>query len=406
MTSKIVSVCHIQHDFKQCIQEGNEGSHFYINIDKSPNEIEECTVTVSDHGSKFDAGENNSFVKLGENMYEATIAENKYRFCTMDNDNLDTSTPESDIQWTCIDATSVPETRYALGDARGNIKIYDALLEVQNEWKNAHMGELTSLRFFPSGEVLLSSSTDLQIKIWSVLDGSNPRTFIGHKAAVTDTCMIEKGRNFLSSSLDGSVRLWECASGSNLHSFTRKENPTDGVNTLGLLSDSSAESGGGSNYEEFGTLGKKVLAGHSSGVITLHEVFSKKQELQIPSTTMSSCNSLATDYKNTNYIYAGYQNGALAKWDLRQPDRPVDCVYINANSPINHIYNYSDGIYISSGVDTNLKLDLESPMRNIRSDLPTFLVSDDNQVAQFTSAPNNQGVIAVGNWGFQARYRC
>lgn len=42
-----------------------------------------------------------------------------------------------------------------------------------------HVGDLTTTRFFPSGQVILSGGTDMQSKIWG-LDGSNPVTLKGH----------------------------------------------------------------------------------------------------------------------------------------------------------------------------------------------------------------------------------
>ena len=43
-----------------------------------------------------------------------------------------------------------------------------------------HVGDLTTSQFFPSGQVILSGATDMQIKIWG-LDGSNAVTLKGHK---------------------------------------------------------------------------------------------------------------------------------------------------------------------------------------------------------------------------------
>lgn len=43
-----------------------------------------------------------------------------------------------------------------------------------------HVGDVYTCRFFPSGIVILSGGADLQLKIWSALDGSCPRTLTGH----------------------------------------------------------------------------------------------------------------------------------------------------------------------------------------------------------------------------------
>lgn len=417
---KKVPVCHIQYDFEQCVAEETDGGQFYVNVDRSLNEVEEFTVKFSAGGNQFDAGEGGSFNKVDDHLYQTTLGETlekenmtrggvDCRFRTMDRDYTMNShqDDEDEIQWTAIDSVGVPHELYALGNAKGDIKVYDKKLDLQREMKGAHLSDITSLRFFPSGEVLLSSSNDMQLKIWSVIDGSNPRTFAGHKSEVTDTCLIERGRNFLSSSADGTIRLWECGSGETLNVFARQENPNDGINSMALFEDGSSTDG--SHPMEFGTQGKHVLAGHCSGMITLHDIFNKEQEVQLPSKFSSSCNTVATDPESTNFFYAGYQNGALAQWDLRKPLEPIDYMYINEGLPINYIYSLSKGLYISSGLDTSLKLNMSTYKSNGtigRSilDRPTFLVSNDYRVAQCTLTPDTKHIIAVGNWGFCGKY--
>lgn len=63
---------------------------------------------------------------------------------------------------------------------------------------------------FPSGIVVLSTGTDLKIKIWSAENGQCPVTLTGHTQAITDLSIIDRGRNVLSVSKDGTARLWHC----------------------------------------------------------------------------------------------------------------------------------------------------------------------------------------------------
>jgi proteasomal ATPase-associated factor 1 len=63
-------------------------------------------------------------------------------------------------------------------------------------------------RFFPSGEVILSGGSDMQLKIWSAITGECAVTLIGHKAAILDTAIVEKGKNIISVSRDGTAKLW------------------------------------------------------------------------------------------------------------------------------------------------------------------------------------------------------
>ena len=56
-------------------------------------------------------------------------------------------------------------------------------------FSDGHIGDVYSIKLFPSGIVVLSCGSDMRIKIWSAEDGSNPATLTGHEAAVTDTCI-------------------------------------------------------------------------------------------------------------------------------------------------------------------------------------------------------------------------
>lgn len=46
---------------------------------------------------------------------------------------------------------------------------------------SGHHGDVTTCRFFPSGLVVLSGSTDMQLKVWSAETGQCAATMIGHK---------------------------------------------------------------------------------------------------------------------------------------------------------------------------------------------------------------------------------
>ena len=86
-----------------------------------------------------------------------------------------------------------------------SITLHDSSLKTKLSL-DGHDAEITDLKFFPSSQVLLSSSLDMRLKIWSALDGSNPRTIMGHKSIITGTEIIERGRNILSCSKDGTVK--------------------------------------------------------------------------------------------------------------------------------------------------------------------------------------------------------
>ena len=50
---------------------------------------------------------------------------------------------------------------------------------VRRKLENGHVGDVYSLKFFPSGVVILSCGADMRIKIWSAENGSCPVTLTG-----------------------------------------------------------------------------------------------------------------------------------------------------------------------------------------------------------------------------------
>ncbi|WWC61384.1 uncharacterized protein I303_103967 [Kwoniella dejecticola CBS 10117] len=74
-----------------------------------------------------------------------------------------------------------------------------------------HVGDVLDVKWFPSGEVILTCSSDLSIRIYG-RDGINPRTLKGHTRSITSTYIIGVGKEILSASKDGTIRLWDIAS--------------------------------------------------------------------------------------------------------------------------------------------------------------------------------------------------
>ena len=87
-----------------------------------------------------------------------------------------------------------------------------------------HLSGVTSLKFFPSSRVILSSGQDFSLCVVPAdLPDGDPTTYEasvgparimrGHAGTVTDTAIIGVGRNVVSASLDKKVRLWDVSSG-------------------------------------------------------------------------------------------------------------------------------------------------------------------------------------------------
>ncbi|SCW01002.1 LAFE_0D02916g1_1 [Lachancea fermentati] len=399
-----ITNCHIDPSFTECIKEVQSGiskeDKFYINVEPSVYEVNDYIVHVSqsDGQLRYDAGNGNYFKRIDGRVFEAELNNQKFRFKTP---RCDYSHIQPNSHFTCID---VLQEKIALGDSEGLINVFDSNFNL-NLQLTGHYSDITSVKFFPSQKVLLSSSSDMQVKIWSLDDGSNPRTLAEHRAAVTCTGIVDRGRNILTGSEDGTIKLWECGSGEVIYTFFRKENKRDAVNDILLLCTEAASFD--THDLEFGTAGKTFLAAHHSGVITYHDIFSKEQLLQIPSEFMNPCITLSASNTQLSdispfYLYAGYENGTLAQWDLRKPERSVQAMHLNKGTPINNIYFDKESLYVSSNVDTTAEIEIDLDTGRLRD--PTFLVSNDCEVSQFKSSGDDGAIFAVGKQGFWAVY--
>ncbi|KAJ9095754.1 hypothetical protein QFC19_007467 [Naganishia cerealis] len=76
-----------------------------------------------------------------------------------------------------------------------------------------HVGDVLDVKWFPSGSVVLTASSDSTIRIFSSESGINPRTLKGHKRAVTTLGILGVGKNVVSGSKDGTIKLWDVSKG-------------------------------------------------------------------------------------------------------------------------------------------------------------------------------------------------
>ncbi|KAJ3893791.1 WD40-repeat-containing domain protein [Lentinula edodes] len=135
------------------------------------------------------------------------------------------------------------KSQYAIGYLDGSVLLYPSvpIQNSQSEYPTsatsglspaltrAHRSTVTSLRFFPSSRVLLSSGADFALQVYpadpiaaasvSSASGqsskrvSSVRTLTAHTRSVTSSAMIGRGRAIISSSMDGTIRVWDVSTG-------------------------------------------------------------------------------------------------------------------------------------------------------------------------------------------------
>lgn len=143
-------------------------------------------------------------------------------------------------------AIAPTRTHYATGGLAGDLFIYPILppkaaFKVYHDpassftesepyaRSTSHLSTVTSLAFFPSSKVLLTTSGDFSLSIFPAGDKSSQpatpkvakiapaRTLKAHTRAVNDSAMIGLGKQVVSAGADGTVRVWDVGKGESVH---------------------------------------------------------------------------------------------------------------------------------------------------------------------------------------------
>ena len=122
-----------------------------------------------------------------------------------------------------LTAPAAGTRRWCLGGADGALRagVWGPCEQPQSPFTAAvdlpgHGSDITSATFFPSGEVVLSTSLDMRARVFSAIDGTCPRVLEGHTRAVLCSAMLGRGREVLTGGADDSVRLWDVGRGASV----------------------------------------------------------------------------------------------------------------------------------------------------------------------------------------------
>ncbi|WFD44960.1 hypothetical protein MPSI1_003635 [Malassezia psittaci] len=231
----------------------------------------------------------------------------------------------------------------ALGTSRSQIERYciggpDAQLYV-GEWDASstndnfkrpiplagHRADITNVRFFPSGEVVLSTSLDYQARIYSAIDGSNPRILKGHTRAIYSSAVLGIGREVITGSLDATVKVWDVSRGD--ATFTHATQDKSGVLSLEAQDTQLAYLG--------------TESGHLS-LLDLRLISSSSQQNETQVTISNSpspynaSGGVSAMAINGHRLACGTRSGVCAVYDVRHMHEPIVSFWRNT-AEINHI---------------------------------------------------------------------
>ena len=103
---------------------------------------------------------------------------------------------------------SPDDTHFATASYDGSAKVWDATTGRLMADLSAHTGEVYSVAFHPSGELVVTASTDVAT-VWDVATGRAVARMSGHAGRVMDAVFSPDGQVLLTAGDEGVVKLWE-----------------------------------------------------------------------------------------------------------------------------------------------------------------------------------------------------
>ncbi|CAH2355697.1 26S proteasome regulatory subunit Rpn14p [[Candida] railenensis] len=385
-----------QNDIQYNSKEKSQPRTFWI-LREYGDASDEYRITVDQDGNY--CSEDVKFQSISKNLYKLVInSTTTYNLHGPSNHFPFGSNPHVNIT-----AVAVHSNLMAVGDSNGSINILNRITDkIVLTITQAHFSDITSLKFFPSGKVLISGSLDMQLKLWSVADGSNPRTLVGHKGAITGISLLGKtGRNLLSSSNDGTVKLWETGSASNLHSFKRISNLNDSATCIcsykqkeaSHMQDTAEEEGESDIQTDglhFETTGIRVYVGYESGNIQEFNVQEHSQtSVKFPQIGDSISVTALSMVSGENLVIAGYSNGVVKIWGK---EKTIEYAF---PEQIINIVGQERAFIVNSG-GKSFKLIYNKEAEELQLDSYMIGIESVNDIAcdgKFTAAGGKEGLV-------------
>jgi WD40 repeat protein/tRNA A-37 threonylcarbamoyl transferase component Bud32 len=120
------------------------------------------------------------------------------------------------------------------GSSDRNIKIWHLAKERSPINLTGHQGGILALLVCFDNQTLISASSDKTIKVWNMKSGQLLRTLVGHQKAITTLALSPDGQQLASGSHDHMVKLWNWQTGKHLLNL---EGHSSGITALSFSSD-------------------------------------------------------------------------------------------------------------------------------------------------------------------------
>ncbi|KAI0675524.1 WD40 repeat-like protein [Trametes maxima] len=366
----VLPICTVQHDFQAVVKDVLEGvvpeDTFWVSCYRfgEPSVHGKATATLDENDRNlvlYEGRNGVQFRRYGENVYSIAspgLSIGETRIATPGS----TYSNPSEVRKGQITAFDVaPDgSQFATGYHDGTVYVRPASSSSAppSTTSKPHLSSVTSLRFFPSSRVILTSGTDFSLSVLSAdpLESSSyttakvepARTLRGHTRAVTSTAIIARGRNVLSGAKDGTMRLWDMPSGSQIRTLSAGSNNFVPVLALSAGERSQAHAGDGDisniadsfDTREVETSDKVVFCALQDGSFEMFDLRTKRAVFRSsqgrPPNARSALQAIAYSSQH-NLLATGAASGLTSVYDTRSLQGGPTSQFRRNEAPIDDI---------------------------------------------------------------------
>lgn len=103
--------------------------------------------------------------------------------------------------------------RLAVGDFKGDIRLWNASTHQLQSILQGHTNWIQSVVYSPDSKILASGSFDRTVRLWDVNTGACLKTLIGHTHGVYSVAFGQDGKILASGGDDATVKIWDVSTG-------------------------------------------------------------------------------------------------------------------------------------------------------------------------------------------------
>lgn len=219
------------------------------------------------------------------------------------------------------------------------IWLYDARTFQQRSLLTGHTGQVTTVEFSSTGDILASGGEDTTVKIWHTHSGKHITTLDGHVGAITEILFSPVEHILATGSKDDTIRIWDLIT---KQTIAILRGHTTGVESMAFSNDE--------NLLASGALGESYIWDVRTGkrLYTLPQGIEGKTSIALS----PDGNTLVTINNPIDFQY----NNAIRIWDIKNPESITLFESKYSSSGIDGIAISPDGRILSAIIGGKIQL--------------------------------------------------